>query len=140
MSRGRRHSLLTLSLSIARNRIAGRLGLRLLPLPVSASFHSGRMAMGALTRISRTFYLIPKVGPEGFLLRLLIPDDYRFGGRERPEDIRRANRSSRTEVEHRQCNSHSEARQTNNARDDKDEPFHECSESRPHIRILRVSI
>ncbi len=110
--------------------------LRLLPLSIVASFHSDRMAKHTMTRLSRTFNLIPKFGPEGFLLRFLIPGDHWYSGRERSEGIRRANRSSRTEVKHRQCKGHGEAGQTNNARDDEDQPFHERSDSRTHIRIL----
>lgn len=86
-----------------------------------------------MTRTSKTFTLIRKLGTEGFLLRFLIAD---ASGRERSEGIRRANGSSRTEVKDRQCDGHGEAGQTNNARDDEDQPFHERSDSRSHIRIL----
>ena len=70
------------------------------------------------------------------MFNFLIPDDQLYGGRERPEDIRRANRSSSTEVEHCQCNSHHEAGETNNARDNKDEPVQERSGDRSHLKIL----
>ena len=70
------------------------------------------------------------------MLSFLIPDDQWCGGRERREDIRRANRSSSTKVEDCVCNSQNKAGETNKARDDKDEPLQERSGVRSHLWIL----
>ena len=91
------------------------------------------MARRTVTRTSRTFVPITKSGPEGSLLRFFIPNVRYYKGRERPKDIRPANRSSSTEVEHCQCNSHREAGETNIACDDKDEPLQERSGGWSHL-------
>ena len=70
------------------------------------------------------------------MLRFLIIADHWYGGRDWHKDIRCANRSSSTEVEHRQPDSHDEAGETNKARDDNDGPLQERRGDRSHFRIL----